>query len=243
MSIAIIDIDNCIADDRHRRCLIDMNHQDMDKRFKAYHEAAHLDQPCNNDIIERHLENDDTLMFVTSRPWRYRKLTRDWLEAHFNIPASSILLMRPDGNRDPSYVLKPTLVLAAGVDVNDVCAAYDDRFSVLDAYREIGIENCVHVDAVAVASEVPQILRQAATIFEQRNAMYGNAYKRHGNIMMAMFPDGLTLNDSDDWTRFGVFVMCVSKLNRYASNLKNGGHKDSAHDLSVFAAMLEELTK
>jgi hypothetical protein len=29
---------------------------------------------------------------------------------------------------------------------------------------------------------------------------------------------------------------------RYGENLNKGGHQDSAHDLSVYAAMLEELT-
>ena len=47
----------------------------------------------------------------------------------------------------------------------------------------------------------------------------------------------------DGFNRLGVFVQCISKVARYASSLPKGGHLDSAHDLMVYAAMLEEVTK
>ena len=90
---------------------------------------------------------------------------------------------------------------------------------------------------------VPEMLRDAAATYEQRNRLYGDNYKRFGDVMAALFPNGIELKNKDDWNRFGVFFHVVGKVTRYAVNLKAGGHKDSAHDITVYAAMLEELTQ
>lgn len=93
-----------------------------------------------------------------------------------------------------------------------------------------------------MTKSVPELLRACATTYEERNKLYGDNYKKFGRVMEAMFPNGLTLNTTQDFNRYGIFVQCASKLMRYAENLNKGGHQDSAHDLSVYAAMLEELT-
>lgn len=90
---------------------------------------------------------------------------------------------------------------------------------------------------------VPEILQAAAKTFAQRSEIYGDNYKKFGRIMQVLFPEGLELRSPEDFNRLGVFVQCLSKLTRYAEQLELGGHQDSAHDLSVYAAMLEELTQ
>lgn len=91
---------------------------------------------------------------------------------------------------------------------------------------------------------VPEILRKGADTYEERNSLYGDSYKVYGAVMKAMFPDGLPdFATVADFNRLGVFSMIVSKIMRYASNIGNGGHFDSALDLSVYAAMLAELTE
>lgn len=90
---------------------------------------------------------------------------------------------------------------------------------------------------------VPGILREAAATYEQRNPLYGDAYKHYGSAMMAFFPQGLYINEPEDWNRFGLFSMMVSKMNRIANNITTGGHRDSSLDLSVYAAMMTELTE
>lgn len=90
---------------------------------------------------------------------------------------------------------------------------------------------------------VPELLRAAAETYEQRNKLYGDNYKRFGSVMLALLPGGVKLETEDDWNRFGVFFHLVGKLTRYAANINEGGHEDSAHDASVYAAMLEELTQ
>lgn len=89
---------------------------------------------------------------------------------------------------------------------------------------------------------VPALLRRAADTFEQRHAVYGDNYKTMGHVLLAMFPDGIPCETIDDFNRFGLLVQCVYKLTRYASQFSEGGHIDSAHDLCVYASMLEELT-
>jgi len=88
---------------------------------------------------------------------------------------------------------------------------------------------------------VPEMLREAAQTYEERNALYGDNYKRFGPIMTALFPDGLTLKGPDDFNRIGIFVQMMAKMTRYGAQWSKGGHDDSALDLSVYANMLREL--
>jgi len=92
-------------------------------------------------------------------------------------------------------------------------------------------------------STVPEILESASLTYEQRNKIYGDNYKKFGVVMKVMFPNGLKTDNIEDFNRLGVFVQCLSKLTRYSELLEFGGHRDSAHDLCVYAAMLEELTE
>jgi hypothetical protein len=89
---------------------------------------------------------------------------------------------------------------------------------------------------------VPEALREAAATYEQRNKLWGDNYKQVGAIMVAMLPAGVKLETADDWNRFLLFGHVINKVTRYAQNLNTGGNKDSAHDLTVYAAMLEEMT-
>jgi hypothetical protein len=88
---------------------------------------------------------------------------------------------------------------------------------------------------------VAQRLRNLADLYEERNAVYGDDYKRHGDIMMALFPEGLKLDTALDFNRYGIFKELVTKLSRYAAQWKQGGHYDSLNDKSVYAQMLQEL--
>jgi hypothetical protein len=48
--------------------------------------------------------------------------------------------------------------------------------------------------------------------------VYGNNYLNVGRAMVAMFPDGVTINSADDWNRLHIFLLGVVKLTRYANN-------------------------
>ena len=90
---------------------------------------------------------------------------------------------------------------------------------------------------------VPEILNEAAQTYKQRNAMYGDNYKRAGHMLAALFPDGIPAMSPDEWNQFAVWMMIFAKDIRYAMHIGKGGHLDSAHDNIVYSAMLEELTK
>jgi hypothetical protein len=84
-------------------------------------------------------------------------------------------------------------------------------------------------------------LAWASVTFRKRGKVYGDTYVRHGPVMAAIYPHGLTLLSPEDFAKFGVVNMIVSKICRYTAR-GNTGHADSAHDLIVYGAMLEELT-
>lgn len=83
-------------------------------------------------------------------------------------------------------------------------------------------------------------ISHALYTYLERNKQYGNSYHKFGEIMMALFPNGLELRSKEDFNRYGVIFMMISKINRYTQH-PDKGHLDSAHDLGVYSFMLEEL--
>lgn len=123
-------------------------------------------------------------------------------------------------------------------------ASAAEAFAAAERIIKSGIDPDYAAAARADAQQsVPDILREAAGQYEAKNPLYGDAYKHYGSAMMAFFPQGLYLNEMEDWNRFGLFSMMVSKMHRIASNLTTGGHRDSAVDLSTYSAMMAELTE
>lgn len=94
---------------------------------------------------------------------------------------------------------------------------------------------------VAKIRTVPEMLREAAETYEERNKTYGSTYKKHGGVVNALFPNGVMLADANAHNRFAIITMIVGKLTRYCQNFNNGGHEDSIHDLAVYAKMLQEI--
>ena len=81
-------------------------------------------------------------------------------------------------------------------------------------------------------------LEQALETFNQRGAAYGPSYLQYGEVISSLFPEGINLQSTDDINRFGLMSMIISKLTRYC-NQWDEPHKDSIHDLGVYAFMLE----
>lgn len=103
----------------------------------------------------------------------------------------------------------------------------------------------LNVELIGEPTEIqtaPVKLKLAAEIMESRNEEYGTAYQRGGKIMAQYYPNGVTLQGEEDFQRFISFAMCTMKMNRYAYNMENGGHTDSAEDLINYAAILAEST-
>lgn len=87
---------------------------------------------------------------------------------------------------------------------------------------------------------VPELLDKARATFNEKSKEYGSSYKQHGDIMKALFPDGITLCDPEDFKRFGLLQSVIGKLHRYCKAFDKGfTHIDSIHDIGVYAFMLE----
>lgn len=160
-SLYLIDLDNCISDDRWRR-VPHLEHRpdgtfatpggvpvaDPDGYYHHYNCRAYQDEPVNLHILKGALsvETDDAeLLIVTARPEKYRPITEQWLRDKCGVHIhSDNILMRPEGNHSPSPELKVNLVndwitdnlLEDYVFSAIKIFAYDDRADVLFAYEQ-----------------------------------------------------------------------------------------------------------
>jgi hypothetical protein len=267
MKVAIFDIDNCIAADSWRASLIDFGTADIDARYHAYHLKLGEDEFKNQTEFYHWANRSDLVAFITSRPERYRKETQAWLNKNIDglvHAAQFVMLMRADTDKRRSVEVKADLLRVLRHKFpefnfpDDVVAAFDDREDVVAMYQKCGIKTAqvLAIDKVelqeqpaSVGSEIlrprpADLLRDSAALFEKRNADYGDSYRRAGHLTAALFPEGgvPSLTTPKEMLRYNTILMCASKLQRYAHNLKAGGHLDSARDLQVYAAMLEEAT-
>jgi len=90
-------------------------------------------------------------------------------------------------------------------------------------------------------SVVAKSLYDKATMYDKKNEEYGDSYHLHGKLMKVMFPEGVTLISVDDFNRWGVFCLMMTKICRYVNSFEDGGHDDSLDDLAVYSMMLKEL--
>jgi hypothetical protein len=89
---------------------------------------------------------------------------------------------------------------------------------------------------------VPEILRELADLYEERNKVHGDNYLKLGHVLKGYFPNGITLSTVDDFNRYALFTMVVGKMGRYAECMLRGeDHEDSLRDSSVYGAMLLEV--
>lgn len=268
MKRTIFDLDNCLADDRHRIPKIDWSRAADAGRWDAYHEGAEADNAWQASLVAHSINP----VFFTARPERFRATTEAWIRRHYGI-ASPEVYMRGDSDHRPSVRLKADMLanLLTFGDCDEVVKAYDDREDIVEMYRGFDIEAerlwihdvCAYTPPkpsadsvektlreflsfhIAANPRAPELLDAGAKTFRERNAIYGDTYLKFGEACAALFPEGLTIEagDVEGFNRLGVYVQCLGKLARYAGNLSEGGHQDSAHDLMVYAAMLEEVTK
>ncbi len=83
-------------------------------------------------------------------------------------------------------------------------------------------------------------LAALGSLNRERGKVYGDDYKHIGDMLMAVFPRGLTLSTPEEFRRFSMFNLMAVKLARYGQNMKRGGHADSLDDVAVYSQMLRE---
>jgi hypothetical protein len=90
-------------------------------------------------------------------------------------------------------------------------------------------------------SNAAEVLEQMANTYRERNIVYGDNYKVVGEVMKSLFPNGMELQEVDDYNIWHLFELMIVKITRFANS--NLSHKDSIHDAAVYAAMVEALMK
>lgn len=265
MNFAIFDLDGCVSDDRHRRYRLPLEGA-ADGCFEAYHEACGNDPvvPAGLSAIRAAEREGLAVAFVTGRPAKYRERTVLWISKRLGID-SPTLLMRPSNDVQASPDLKLYLLRSRGIRPDQIQLAYDDRDDVLHAYAAYGVPgNRLHKLCVTKAPPQQQNplplsastppeelndedparwLREGEKVFERAGGTYKDAYLVAGEVMAALFPEGVTCETAEDFQRFGVLTQIVGKATRYAMAFDKGGHADSAFDLSVYGSMLRAITK
>jgi len=131
----IFDIDGTIADCTHRLHLIESEKKEWEKFF---FECVN-DKPIKNIItlLQFIWCSHDEVVFCTSRPERTRKETIDWIESNTGITVEC-MLMRADNDRRSDIIVKPELLMNAGLTPDKVAFIVDDRTKVVNRFRELG---------------------------------------------------------------------------------------------------------
>jgi hypothetical protein len=139
-SYVIFDLDGCLADDRRRQPLIDLEAPDP---WEAYHADCDRDPLINGHLIklvEALYPFLEPIIF-TARPEKVRAKTERWLREVAKLNVQKIL-MRPTGCHKRSPELKKDFLQAlfkSGIKPRDISCAFDDREDVLAIYELHGI--------------------------------------------------------------------------------------------------------
>jgi hypothetical protein len=130
--LIVLDIDGVLADVRHRLHHLARRPKDWDGFFAA---------AKDDDVLEigatfaRQAAATHDIVYLTGRPSRLRAATQAWLDAQLLPPGT--LVMRPEGDRRPSAVVKVHELRRLRRD-SVVDLLVDDDPSVIDSARAAG---------------------------------------------------------------------------------------------------------
>jgi phosphoglycolate phosphatase-like HAD superfamily hydrolase len=135
MRCYLFDIDGTIADATHR-----LHHIQKDpKDWPAFFDACVDDKPIQHIIdLARRLAFCEGVIFVSGRSDRVIEQTRSWLVRH-GLSLWNGLYMRKDGDHRPDHIVKLELLQQIRADGFEPIMAFDDRSSVVQAWRDAGI--------------------------------------------------------------------------------------------------------
>jgi hypothetical protein len=264
--VIMLDIEDTLSDTSHRECLWPKCEPPTTPKSSDYDQwnQALIDDPPTNIIpVIKELAKKYEIVISTSKPHEYRGITTDWVYKNLGwIP--KIFLMRGEDCKDLS---SPELKKVHKEDIWDegyeIAFVIDDREDICNMYGKERIhtwrydKNQDWTQTIPIFIPLPEYLRfpkeptirenagnilaNAAKIYKSRNEEYGDAYKKFGNLVIALFPDGVVLKTKEDFDRWGVLTILLSKIQRYCANFNKGGHPDSLDDSMSYSAMLQEL--
>lgn len=142
--IVIVDIDGTISQVGERLKYLKQEPKDWDSFYNDCFEDEPIEEMI--DLVYSLYLQGYQLVFCTGRRESCRGKTLSWLYRHFEpeVPASSVLLMRPDYDHRHDTEIKPMLLKRAGIKMNSIDFVLEDRNSMVQKWRELGLR-CLQV--------------------------------------------------------------------------------------------------
>lgn len=148
-NIVLFDIDGVLFHPTHR-----VQHW-LDGDYDTYFKLAHTDEPIPQGLAtcRKFLKDPDyRVLFVTGRcnTEEHRATTLAMLSHHLGVKIYSFqLIMRtwpiPESENAPDADVKPMLLERAGYAIEDVFLVFEDRLSIVNKWRSLGI-TCYQTD-------------------------------------------------------------------------------------------------
>lgn len=129
----IFDIDGVLADNRHRRSLIEAPPKDWD----TYYDRMGADpviQPVADIMATMAMTNN--IFLCTGRPTQYRQRTNNWLKAAELWDHVYRMFMRPEGDRRPNPDLKRDMAEAITMEYGPIYMVFEDDPRSVKVWKE-----------------------------------------------------------------------------------------------------------
>ncbi|HDF8527480.1 TPA: hypothetical protein ACQYBV_000604 [Vibrio parahaemolyticus] len=142
MKNVIFDLDDTLSDTTHRQGYLTGGKKDWDGFFEA----------CDGDAVNEHIAKlfrlyrnnaEYNVHILTGRTNGVRSKTYEWLHTN-DLAPSGFLVMRNDGDFRPDHEIKIEMVNEFGFTPENTEIVFDDRESMVNAWREAGFK-CAQV--------------------------------------------------------------------------------------------------
>ena len=232
LKVQIFDLDGTISDDAWRK------HHLPD--YEVYHSMLIDDKIMNLRQLQAAYVSGCDIVIMTARPARFLEDTIAWLDK-YNIEYH-MLMMRNNDDKRTSVEVKFSML--KDLDHTEIVAAFDDRLDICRMYASQGIASFI-LDENGASKRVEyvkdphpaDVLEKVAATLRERSSTYKNTYEIHGDVMIALFPEGVRLDSAADFEIFGLMNAIVGKVCRFAAT--DMTHIDSVHDIAGYAAIAE----
>ena len=137
--IVIVDIDGTISKVGERLKYLTQEPKDWD----SFYNDCFEDEPIIEmvDLVYDLYLQRYQLVFCTGRRESCREKTINWFNKHFEpeIAKYSKLLMRPNKDHRHDSEIKPELLKNAGIELDSIAFVLEDRNSMVQKWRELGL--------------------------------------------------------------------------------------------------------
>ena len=144
--ILVLDIDNTLADISHRVSILTSSDTITKELFKKFlnKDLVRKDEPFSDAqrVLPKLIKKADEVHIITSRQLVLEKVTRNWLDEHYNLPDNYILHMRKTGDWGESRPHKEKLLnkhILTDKNKDELIMFFDDDPYVLNLYSKYGI--------------------------------------------------------------------------------------------------------